>query len=94
MMLSVMFLMFVIDGDGVNDDDGFGVVRNDVGDDVSIGIGDGVSDGFGNKDSGCIVMAPMMAVMVPMMEEMIFTGHLLWGRCLFHGRTLIGKALY
>ena len=100
--MSVMFLMFVIDGDGVNDDDGFGVVRNDVGDGVSIGVGDGVGvgvgdgvgDGVGNKDSSCIVMAPMMAAMRPMMEEMIFTGHLLWGRCLFHGRTLIGKALY
>ena len=100
MLVSVMVLMLVIDGDGVNNDDGFGVVGNGVGDEVSIGVcdgvgvGDGVRDGFGNKDSGCIVKAPMMAAMRPMMEEMIFTGHLLWGRCLFHGRTLIGKALY
>ena len=99
MIISVIVLMLVIDGDGVNNDDGFGVVGNGVGDEVSIGVcdgvgvgvGDGVSDGFGNK---CIVIALMMAAMRPMMEEMIFTGHLLWGRCLFHGRTLIGKALY
>ena len=36
MIVSVMVLMLVIDGGGVNDDDGFGVVGNGVGDGVSI----------------------------------------------------------
>ncbi len=99
MIVSVMVLMLVIDGDGVNNDDGFGVVGNGVGDEVSIGVcdgvgvgvGDGVGDGFGNK---CIVIALMMAVMVTMMEEIIFTGYLLWGQMRGPGRTLIGEALY
>ena len=44
MIVSVMVLMLVIDGDGVTDDDGFDVVRNDVGDGVSISVGDGVGE--------------------------------------------------
>ena len=90
--------MLVIDGDSVSADDGFGVIGIGVGDWVSIGAGDGVgvgdSDGVGvgdgdgvgdgvtNANSGCILMAPIMAVMVPIFKAMIFNGHLLWGAML------------
>ena len=50
MIVSAMLLMLVIDGDGVNADDGFGVIVNGVGDGVSIGVGDGVGVGVGTNE--------------------------------------------
>ena len=81
--LLVMVMVSVLDdSDGVSDGDSDG---------VGVGDGDGVGDGVTNANSGCILMAPMMAVMVPMFKAMIFNEHLLWGRCFLHRRTLIAK---
>ena len=36
----------------------------------------------------------IFSVVVALNEVVILTEYLLWGQCLFHSRTLIGKVLY
>ena len=72
------------------------------------GDGDGDVDGVGYRDGDIAVMLPIVMMMVAgvvrtmvvmifiehLLVVVIFTEHQLWGQCLVHGRTLIGKASY
>ena len=73
-------------------------------DDGTINRGFDGDNGVSSRDNNCIAMSRwrncdgamviLIAVVVAMNEVVIFTEYLLWGQCLFHSRTLIGKVLY